>query len=529
MRKRRFVFGGVLVMAALAGGCAVLIAQKQSETESAGHRAEAPAVVVGAMTPLPYSKDEIDQFLASAKKAEAIEDRLQQCLSYPDPPGSHWDHAAVLAYCRYRLQPMMTASSVDSLLREGKFKKLEDGLGAALKAQQTSADSPGLLDQIYERAFSNTSDDRRVALDAWKKSSPASAFAYAASGYAYTQQAVGARGGEYEVSRASRNKMMRLLALAEADLSKAVALDPELTPAYVAWIRGSNLAWNRDYVMSIADRALSASPADYDIYVETLFALQPEWGGSYQEMRELANRAQAHAPDNPLLRVLLTNPGSVEIDHCGCENAQQVAAYQALFDQLPITAYMWKEGDLAATTSPGVSVVFLSETLRFLPANPLVQRAWAQRSFRLTDLGHPQWALSEAKRVVARDARDARGFNAEASAYEAMGDFSNAEIALRTATAIDPDDPWPLIELGQMYVVNTHQWEKGWEVVNQIVSRFPKEPGGWLLRGMVQAGQPRPGLADTVEQFKARFGNDPDQQARLRELRSMLQHQEKMH
>lgn len=529
MHVRLHVVAGVMVVAAMAVSCSAPpevrppagLPGKTSDAQVA-----APLVATVAKAPTTYTQADVEQFLAAAKSAESIQDRLQQCLAYPDPPHSHWDRPAVMAYCRYRLQPMMSRSLVDSLLDGRKFAALEQGLAAALRAQQAGTDSPGLLDQIYERDFSDTSDGKRALLDGWK-SSTASAFAYAASGYAYTQQAVAARGGQYLVSRASKTKMMQLLALAEADLNRAVTLNPRLTPAYVAWIRSANLGESRDYVAGIADRALSANPADYDLYAETLFTLEPEWGGSFEQMQALAELAQGHAAQNPLLRVLLTNPGSVRIDHCECGAAQQVVAYQALFDQLPITAYMWKEGDLAATLSPGVSAVFLSETLRFLPTVPRVTRALAQRSLRLTELGDPRWGLSEAKRAVAGDARDDGGYNAEAFAYEALGDYRHAEAALGSSIAVDPTQSWPLIELGNMFVVKTHQWKEAWQVDIQLIQKFPDEPAGWFLRGMIQSGQPRAGLPDTINQFNTRFGNDLQQQQRLFELRSMLERQEK--
>jgi len=520
---------GALILLALTGGCSTsppeAKARQTPATVSVMAQAHVPVFAIAAGAPVQYSHDEIEQFITAAKAAESIPDRMQQCLDYPDPPRSHWPRDSVIAYCHYRLQPIMSASSINTLIRHGRATELESRLQAALQAQQHGGNSPGLLDQIYEQDFSDTSAAERALLDSWKQSAPKSAFAYAASGYAYTQQAVAVRGGEYDqnVPRSHMQSMRRLLALAEDDLQRAVALDPKLTSAYVAWIRGANLNSTHSYVQSIAERALAAAPDDYGIYNELMFAYEPEWGGSLEAMRTLAARAQMHAAENPLLGILLTTPMSVRIDHCGCDASAQVAAYQRLFDDLPITAYMWKEGDLAATTKPAISVVYLSETLRFLPANPLVTHAWAQRSLRLTDLGHPHWALAEAKKVVARDGQFSDGFNAMALASEALGDYAGAEAALKSSIALDRTQPWPLIELANIYAVKTHQWDKAWAVDNQAVALFPDNPGSLFLRGLIQMDQPRSGLADTVSLFATRFGNDPAQQARLATLRSGLE------
>lgn len=482
-----------------------------------------PVFVIGAQQPTHYSHDEVEHFIARAKVAESFKDRMRRCLDYPDPPRSHWSRASVVAYCRYRLQTVISAAEVNALIRQGRFAALESRLQAALRAQQGDAGSPGLLDQIYEQDFSDTSDAERELLDSWKRGAPASAFAYAASGYAYTQKAVAVRGGGYEegVPRSDIESMRRWLAMAEGDLQRAVALNPALAPAYVAWIRGANLNSTRSYVESIADRALAAVPSDYGIYDELMFAYEPEWGGSLEAMRRLAERAQVHANKNPLLRILLTTPMSVQIDHCECSAEARVAAYERLFDQLPITAYMWKEGDLAATTDPASSMIFLSETLRFLPSNPLETHALAQRSLRLTDLGHPRWALAEAKRALAQDRRFDGGYNALAWAYEALGDYPSAETALKSSIELDRTQPWPLVELGNIYV-KTHQWDMAWAVDSQAVAQFPDDPSSLFMRGVIQMGQPRPGLADTVDRFARRFGSDPEQKNRLATLRDGL-------
>ncbi|HXE67203.1 MAG TPA: hypothetical protein VN630_09185, partial [Rhodanobacteraceae bacterium] len=49
-----------------------------------------------------FTREQTYPFLDAAKRAERITDPLQRCLAYPDPPGSHWNHDVVAAYCTYR-------------------------------------------------------------------------------------------------------------------------------------------------------------------------------------------------------------------------------------------------------------------------------------------------------------------------------------------------------------------------------------------------------------------------------------------
>ncbi|MFC5435328.1 hypothetical protein ACFPME_02085 [Rhodanobacter umsongensis] len=531
---------GVSVLVTLAG-CTQPVARtsRQQVVQSTAPASEVTQPITAKDNPFPalqqvpvaktvYSTDEIRQFVTAARAAESIEDPLQRCLAYPDPPHSHWSHEAVVAYCRYRLRPMISTAEINALIRSGQTAELDNRLAAALHAQLTQPEAQGLLDEIYLQDFRYDSAKERPLLDAWKRASPKSAFAYAASGYAYEEMAQDARGEDYSenTAPAKLQSMSSLLALAEDDLQQALTLEPRLTPAYVAWIDGANIGRTRDFVENIGERARAAAPADYAIYSDLMFARQPMWGGSPQAMEQLASQAQAHAVKNPLLKLLLTEAPFYEVSDCHCDPRIQLANYHEIFGQLPTTAIMWSAGDLASDNGhPEMVVVYLSETLRFLPYNPLAIRARANRSYSLTYLGYPQWALAEADKVVAADPQFDAGFRARGLAYEALQDYPHAIEALRRAIALDPGSSWQLIELGNLYGYKTREWDKAWEISSQVTRKFPDEANGWVLRAMIQMDEPRAGLKDTYDQFNARFGNDPNHQTALSEMRESLKQQ----
>src|SRR6185312_11894887 len=87
-------------------------------------------------TPLPkgraFTRVETNTFLDVAERAEKIADPLQRCLAYPDPPGSHWDHAAVVAYCKYRYQPMISFEQVEQMVQSGRARELDRMFAAVL-------------------------------------------------------------------------------------------------------------------------------------------------------------------------------------------------------------------------------------------------------------------------------------------------------------------------------------------------------------------------------------------------------------
>ena len=480
-------------------------------------------------TPLPvgrtFTREEAFAFLDAVKRAEAIKDPLQRCLAYPDPPDSHWSRDAVAAYCHYRLQPVMSFADAKTLIQQGHAAELDRRLAAALRAQQTQPDSRGLLDRTYMEDFRNGSFDIRPTLDAWKRESPKSAFAWAASGVAYVAMAADARGAKYMKDTPQDNieSMNGFLAQADSDLRQAIALNPEVTPAYFGLINAGGLGLGRAYTKEAISSALAAAPDDYSIRSMAMWTLEPKWGGSLSAMDRFAAQAQTHAQTYPMMKLLLSARSYYEAENCDCDAQAQVSAYPAIFDQVSPVTDMSGAGYVASAHGhPGTAFIYLSETLRFDPFSPFAPAARAERAFRLTDLGAPLWALAEADEVVATDPHEVGGFKARAYADEALQDYAEAIEALKAAIALDESDSWPLTELGNVYVYKTREWDKAWEIATQDIQKFPQEPDGWVLRGTIQMKQPRAGLKDTYDELLARFGNDPEQQATLAEMRDKL-------
>lgn len=478
--------------------------------------------------PLPgtshlFSRAEVYAFLDKARQAEAIKDPLQRCLAYPDPPGSHWSRATVDAYCRYRMQPLMTFAQMRTLIQDGHAAELDRRLQAMLDAPATQPAAQGLLDRLYGEDFDG-SFDIRPTLDAWKRDSPRSAFAYAASGYAYDKMASQARGDDYMSATPASNveSMDRLLKQADTDLRKAIALDPRVTPAYVAMIDAGGLSLGRRYAADAARRGLAVDPANFAIHDARLWYAQPQWGGSLAGMARLARQAQAQAAANPLLGLLLTEApaDAVNLDNCDCHSAAQLARYPQAFDRVA-TAQLLLSAGYAAESShhPELAVVYFSEALRF--DNNLPDER-VHRAFDLNQFDESQWAVDDLTAMLKTGAGDEGLFKVRGYSYESLNDYPHAEQDLQKALALSPTDPSVLVELGNLYVNVTHEWDKGWAIADELIRQRPQNPDGWLLRAAIQRQQPRAGMRATVDDFAARFGHDPAQQKALAWLRAQL-------
>lgn len=463
-----------------------------------------------AAKPLPsheFTRDQGYAFIAALKKAEAIADPLQRCLAYPDPPDSHWSRDTVVAYCRYRLPPPLSFEQMQALIQEGKSAELDRRLAAALQVQQADPAS-GQFDRIYE-AFQNGSFDIRPTLDAWKRDSPDSAFAFAASGLAYVSMAADARGGKYmkDTPDDAVNAMDNLLRQADSDLRHAVALNPKLAPAYSGLMNAGALSYGDDYVDAAWKDALRAAPDDFEIYNMAMWTREPKWGGSIRAMDQLAAVAQQHAKANPMMQVMQSARPFYQVWNCDCTHEAEMAAYPQAVDELILSTDLIRLGNLAADyRNQTMALIYTSEALRFTPDD---QKARVNRAYALVDYDEAAWAAADMSQLLARspESRDAR--NARVHAYEWLGQYADAEKDLRALVAMDPRDPRPLAGLGDLLVNTAHDWDKGWTVADQLIHDQPNNPYGWMLRARIQEGQPRAGLDVTADYLDAHFGNDP--------------------
>jgi tetratricopeptide (TPR) repeat protein len=358
-------------------------------------------------------------------------------------------------------------------------------------------------------------------MDAWKRQDPNSPFALAASGTAYVAMAQQARGSEYAANtpQSSFDSMNRLLQRARTDLDAAVKLEPRVTPAYGAMVFAGALSGDVNYAFSAARQGLAVEPASYMIYARLVWMAQPKWGGSVLLMRRFIAAAQRHAKENPLLLVLRAENtgGEQSVEDTPCTPGSEYDLYKVLFAQPGKVGMLMSAGWSARHCNrPDLSLIFRSEVLRFDPSDIV------HRQMRVSDLvafGQSQWALSEGNALVALAPQDENSYEARGLAYESMGQADDAIADYEQALRIHPDDSWDLIELGNLYINSKHDWDKGWAMADRLLQVHPEEPRGWLLRARIQREQPRAGLDQTVSDFIARFGNSPDQQIWIMQMK----------
>lgn len=476
--------------------------------------------------PRPFTSAEITVFLAQAKLTRGIADPLQRCLAFPDPPGSHWSHDTVTAYCHYTTQSAISVAELTTLIQNNHADQVDKRFADALQQQRTMPNSRGLVDRTFIVNFRNSSVEMRGILDAWKRQSPNSAFAYAASGTAYVISAHDARGSANaaDTGQANFESMGRLLQFAVDDLDKAIALNPRLTAAYVGLVEAGTYG-DRRLGVSVATKGLTIDPANFAIYARLMRLSQPKWGGSTSRMQKVGAQAQSHVVENPLLSLLPADAAAylASGNDCDCDGISYTPDYRRIFDNAGESHPLAAAGEVAFRndhSDSGLGLVYAAEALRFAPIDEAVSRGTL--SFELSKRGEARWGKEEADRLLADLPPTSFAYNARAKAYEYLQDYPHAMDDYTKSFALDRTEPWPLIQMGIFNVHKTHDWPNAWAQADQLIKLFPNRPEGWILRLSIQKDQPRPGFHDTMVYFLAHFSHDPNQQKAVREVRQWL-------
>lgn len=527
-KSTRVWAAGITALLALAA-CAGYLATRPGKPASPPATAPvavAPAPAAAKPKPKPhvFTPGELNAFLTAAAKAEAITNPLKRCQAYPDPPASHWNADAVSAYCHYRTQPIVTADEVRDLIEHGRAAELDRRLGDSLQAQLTQPDAVGRLDRTFFADFNDGSLDQRYLLDAWKRASPHSAFAYAASGFAYVQMAIAARGGDYasKTPQDNMDAMQRLLTQADADLQQARTLDPRITPIYTAMVLAGGYGLGERYAERALHDGLQQDPANFAIYGQYIWIAQPQWLGSLEDLQHAVDQGLQHARQNPMLWLNQSQvAGYLANIHGWRGHPLHVEDFPAVFDQAVDAGPLGAAGRTAAANGqPAMAAIYLSEAVRF---NPDDTAARLQLARLAGAQNQPALVMLHAGKLLAGHPDDPELLTLLGWASMQTGKIDDARADLVRALEKNPDNGFAMSLLGSVYVYSTREWDKGWALSDRLIAQYPDHPDGWRLRASIQLRQPRAGLDDTLHYFILHFGNDPSQRGVVREMRRMLQ------
>lgn len=315
--------------------------------------------------PHAFTSGDIAGFLAARAKAEAVRDPLQRCLVYPDPPGSHWSHESVVAYCRYRLQPVIDRATLKAMLDSGRAKDVDSQLTTWMAQPQTH---PEAFWRMISEDFVAPDEDGRQLLEAWKQKAPDSAFAYAASSFSFLQAAWVARGtASFQATPKEKIETMEtLLERAGGDLRRALKIDPTLALPQAVKLETATILGDDASSEAVIHEVAGQAPS-LPFYEALALAAQPRWGGSREAQVGLQVSIATHTTSNPLLVMVRAKILSEQLGvGCFCRQQKDETVYRITFDQLASRTELYAAGDNALSNGQyALAVVYLSEAARF--------------------------------------------------------------------------------------------------------------------------------------------------------------------
>ena len=470
-------------------------------------------------------------FIAAVHQADGIADPLQRCLRYPNLPGSHWSDETTEVYCQLRNRRTLPLAELDVLLKQGNAAAVDSTFAGYLDKQRHDPGQPGILDMAFINAsFGDASPATRRVIDEWKRQSPQSAFAFAASGMQYEAAAQLARGNGWagDLSDGQVMGMHQQLVLAREDLERAAALSPGMVAPYTSMIYIGAMGADDAYAYQAARRGLAVEPANFGLRGKMMAMAQPRWGSLFDGENTQQSEVDALVPRNPLLRMVANTPAAFRATcDCGFSHAAQVRLLAIAADSNSSFSTLAALANEAYNHGLHLQAVELySESLRFNQENPDVLR-WRARQMLL--LGDADGAVQSVAQAVQRFPDNTAVATAMGNILAATGHVEQAESTYLAVLKRDPDHQQAMSELGDLYNHAGHQPDKAEALADLLISRHPENPGGYIVRACNQMDHNLPGRYETIHYFIDHFGSQPKFRSQAAEMRAyLLAHPEKM-
>ena len=426
---------------------------------------------------------EFRAFLDAARQADAIADPLARCLAFPDLPGNHWPKDLARRHCEFEYGPRITRARIAAALDGGDVA----GLDAAFAADLARHFSDEGFSEAIHRDFDDIEADAASArlTERWLAAAPASPYALAARGWFYTAQSQQARGTRYvgKTPDEDLRRMSELSTLAVEQFERALAIEPRLLPAWVGLMDVARRD-SRAELFSRAEReALALDAACVRVARQRMFARQPRWGGSHEEMATLAGEYRPLMDRRPLLALATFQPqlDAAQMLRLDDGHAQAIAGLQPIvLESTDPEAPSALAGSLIAVDAAGnrwPALEYLLAAGRFDEHD-----AWAnrERGRALLVMHEPAWAQRYLARAVADAPDHAEGHQLYASSLFLGRRFAESEAEYLLAMQDPEVHRGALNDL--VRAMAAMRSVKAVTYSDQLVRESPENPDSWGVR-----------------------------------------------
>jgi len=246
------------------------------------------------------------------------------------------------------------------LIREHDYQNLDAAFSRIEDKFSAGVISAGEYNSLYEK-FGATTSSEIEALNDWVKNSSSPEFALAARAKTYYDLAWKVRGSAFssKTSTAQFDGMDKYFNLATEDLKQSMKITDGILYAHITLVGIAGVNRSALDAEAIYAKGLQKFPNSYLYAYFYMDKIQPKWGGSYLQMREVARSYRDHYSENPLLVTLsgleLVGRGDIENRNedydAAIKNYKRALLYgfrQSILDDIFYAYKETKEYDMAA-------------------------------------------------------------------------------------------------------------------------------------------------------------------------------------
>lgn len=470
-------------------------------------------------------------YLVQARAAERLGDPLQRCLAYPDLPGNRWPEGHAEAHCRLHAIQVIDLAGIDAYLERGGIEALDALMAGYLRKH---FEAPEFGEDIHD-AINRFSDATNTEADRistrWLSLAPKSAYANAARASYLLDAAWNARGNKFAAStpRESMRKMGELVAQSIPLYEEALRIEPRLMPAYVGLLDLAMTDSRHELERAVIARAREHDPACISMARQMMTALEPRWGGSYEEMLSLAAQLSPLVGDRPLLAMHVGSPYGDRGDRLRAQEQYTKEAMDILAIALRTGSNEEHMRDaaivainlVAADGGPQhwYALAALLQEARFREGS-----AWADRQIAWYLVREePEWGLRHALRAVEREPESGFGQYMLAAAYYNTGQYDAAERHYLAAAEDEAQRMGALGELAEMRLfepgVDRKQAASNAKpFIDRLLEAYPTDGIGWMLRLDQEEASMGAMYAESIEAFLRHADRSDPRQAEAARL-----------
>ena len=338
------------------------------------------------------------------------------------------------------------------LLDQGEFAKVDATLDTLLEGYRKT---PACEAHLWS-VMGFLSSMEFPLLDSWAVARPDSWGVFTARAVRWVDTGYARRGTAFakDVTEAQWAGMRDAFAHAESDQARALALEPNGFVAYGSAIYMLKSSGGPDQIRKRLDALVARDPYNYAARVRAMESLSPYWGGSIEEMRQVATDAQRFADGNPRLRKLpgYADAEAADIDWRAKRFREAARGYRKALAYGADSGWYAGLADCLGQIGAWRKVVETSDEWIADLGDGASPRKWRGRA--RAELGDLAGALVDLDQAHSLSPKNATILGMRGVARWRSGLLREAAEDFRLVLEIEPDDAWAIAQLRTLDATN---------------------------------------------------------------------------